>query len=483
LFKDSNAGEIIDAISGCSGSGIPIAINQMNLNMVVYKGGITLNNSLTGEDISLVFLVSERSAHSIAPEIDASGDPELIVSLYTPLGELYGTYKALPGDNVVSVGVPASDNDASGEWTYVVEEVHGFDGGRVVLFAAVDGLYDVYDEEWDGTFDPGGNDPYDIIIRGMRTTAVNGATQPGRNYPRGFVSGTFHHQLGDGKNEITDQSIRDISFGPFVRPQDIEVLHVDDDLVLKTKGTTDKVVIPGWFRTATALNIDFRHDKTSWNATDIARKAVVKEPDINFHVVSTDEYIKGTEDNDRLRGGDKNTLFLPGKGNDAVIFGKGGNTLYYRMNEGNDTIEGNREEGAYRDIRFHDDITSADVAAFRNGNDMVISIKDGSITVIGWYSSPKSKIDTIQFCNNSGEIWDARDIEKLANHTPLTKREVVMTFDERLASQERGNGLSDTSGGSGCAASGSLSLLGIIGIAVAALGITKNRRGNSRVSK
>ncbi|MDR3254205.1 MAG: hypothetical protein LBT31_01385, partial [Synergistaceae bacterium] len=391
----------------------------------------------------------------------------------------YGTYKALPGDNVVSVGIPATDSEA-GVWKYVVEEVHGFDGNRVVLFALLDDLHDVYDEDWDGVIGGGNNDPYDIIVRGSKemNNGARGAVSWAGNYPRGVIAGTLHHQLGDGRESValSDQSIKEISFGPFVRPQDVTVSHIDDDLVLAVRGTTDRVTVPGWFRTSEALNVDFRHDKTQWSATDINMKAEVREPEINYHVVSIDQRIEGTTGDDSLSGGGGNKLFLPGAGNDTVAFGNGGNTLYYRMGEGDDVITGNGGEGSHRGIRFHTDITSLDISAARTGNDMKISVGNGSITVRGWYDSPANRIDVLEFWDDG--VWDARNIEYLANGEVITSREVYTTFDERLTAANPGNkdDTSGSSGGSGgCDTSGPLA---IIGMAAIAFGVAKARKSH-----
>jgi hypothetical protein len=491
IFSDSDAEDMEEIFDGRDFDDPPTrprSVRQMNLNMVVYKGGISLKDSATSDDVSLSFTVSNRVAFSTAPQIDSSGEPELILSLYTPTDELYGMYKALPGDRVISVGIPSADNFESGEWKYVVEEVHGFDGNRVVLAAVLDGLYDIYDEEWDGYFGGGGdNDPYDIIVRGASgARALGGVSSLAGNYPSGVIAGTFHFQLGDGRISVPlDGTIKEISFGPFVRPQDVTVSQIDDDLVLAVKGTTDKLTVPGWFRTSGTLNVDFRHDRTQWSATDINRKAEIREPEKIYRVVSVDQRIEGTNERDILTGGNGNTLFMPGGGDDTVSFAQGGNILYYRMGEGHDVITGGSGEDAHRGIRFHNDITSRDISAERSGQDMKINVGGGSITIGGWHDSPENRIDVLEFWND--DIWDARDVEYLADGKAPTKREIFVTLDERFPAANPDNNTfvpegdipaSSPSGGSGGGCdTGVLSLAGIIFIALGLLRVSKAAKG------
>jgi hypothetical protein len=417
IFKERDEEDILDALDGGDYGGnypsSPTAMSQKNLNMAVAAGGITLDNASANSDTSFAFVVSERRAYSTAPQIDSSGASELIVSLYTPAGELYSTRKAIGGYNAVSIGVPAGDLQ-TGRWKYVVEEVHGFDGDRVVLLAAIDGIYDMYDPEWNGE-GGGGNDggPYDIIVRSLHASDTRG-------------EGTVRSYSGGSGGGTLDPSASEVFFGPLHSPDMIEVWRVDDDLVMDVKGTDDSVAVPGWFKSRNTLTVYFR-DGTEWSAADLADMAETREPDINFLVVSTDHYVSGTEGNDTYTGNDGSTLFLPDKGDDSLTFSGGNNTLYYRMDEGHDTITINGPADTYSAIRFHSDITSSDVTVSRCGSDLTLNAAAGSVTVKGWYDAPEKRIDLVQFAGHD-DVWDARDVEKLERGETLTARTVKMTF-------------------------------------------------------
>jgi hypothetical protein len=79
LFKEDDEFNVLDTIGGEFYEGpsvISSSIKNQNLNMVVASGGITIDSSESDNDISFLFIISDRRAVSPAPQIDASGDPD-----------------------------------------------------------------------------------------------------------------------------------------------------------------------------------------------------------------------------------------------------------------------------------------------------------------------------------------------------------------------------------------------------------------------
>ncbi|MDR1136908.1 MAG: hypothetical protein LBK91_01175 [Synergistaceae bacterium] len=394
---------------------IPESVVQSGtLDMAVYRGYTNIENKSPGRDVGFLFMLSSRRSKSMAPKIDPSGTPKLVLSLYRPSGKLYATRSALQGDHVVAISVPAADAPEPGFWKFVVEEARGFDGERMVLTAVVGGVYDMYDPGWRA--EPNGG--YSAIY----TPAER---------PHGLSGGVLRHQLGDGEN-IGDSRVREVLFGGLIDPDFVEVHRVDSDLVLALRGTRDKVVFRRWFEAPLSFGVRFERDGTVWNRDDIIGRAVTRAPEIIFYVASNDEYITRKAGKNALSGNASNTMFLPGRGDDIVIFGPKGNILYYGRGDGNDTIVVKGGKDSHRAIYFHRDITSRDVSASRNGRDMKISAAGGSITVKGWYDSPNNRIEILNFFAG-GTVWDARDAELLAAGKIPVKREVVYTFDERVS--------------------------------------------------
>ncbi|MDR1916033.1 MAG: hypothetical protein LBQ58_05610 [Synergistaceae bacterium] len=447
LFKGNDEEDIAEALGGDyygDPEARPLNYRAMNLNMVVYNGGVTLNNTKTNADVSFAFTVLDRMANSPAPPIDSSGDPELVISLYKPSGELYATHSAIPGDGVISIGVPTGDNDAAGDWKFVVDEVHGFEGMRVAAVSVSDGINNIYDDD-------GGEDgPWDTIERGRS------ATRP--QYLRGVVDGAFYHQLGDGQSEVKTGTADRIAFGGLIRSSDVRIWRIDDDLVLEVMGAPDKVTVPDWFSNkrgasgpASPSEVLF-HDGATLSSEEIASRAVVREPDVRVILVSSDKYIYGTDGSDTLTGAaNQNSALFGGPGDDTLIGNGWNNVYYYNKGWGSDVVNDKKNPGEYGILRFHDDITSRDVAVSRVGDDMKFSIAGGSVTVLDWFSDENARLGNVQFVN--GEVWDERDLEALAGGGQLAAREQVLFAPDldrlELSDNAQANDVNN-GGGSGC---------------------------------
>jgi hypothetical protein len=499
LHDDDNKHEIFESMGGNYYDGPPVvtdSLKQDNLNMVAYRGYINIDNadgevgssstrkamSGIGEDVSFLFSIGERTVTSTAAEIDSSGDPDLIVSLYKPSGTLYATRKAFPGLEMVGISVPAIDNDEQGPWKYVIEEIHGIDGNRIVLVAAIDGIYDVYDPYWPDEWPSGTS--VDIIIRSaprQQWPAARRIFSP-KTSPRGIINNVYYHKLGSSF-KLDEGAVNQISFGGLVNPDDIKIFRMDTDLVFRINGVPDKITLVNWFNSKKNFRVFFERDGSSWNSSDISKRTEVKEPYRIIPIVSNDQYITGSEQNDSLSGDNKqNTHFSPGKGDDAVSFGGKGNTMYYRREDGNDVITGKGTDDSYRIIHFHTDIAPNEVSPTRSGDDMVLLTPSGSIAVKNWFEDPAYKIDAVIFFSNSTE-WDARDIEKLASGQEISNRDVEYEYDDRFvpavdqedeetAQEWLGSNPNDSSGG-GCSTG---TALPVIGIVIVALVISRRRK-------
>lgn len=252
---------------------------------------------------------------------------------------------------------------------------------------------------------------------------------------------------------------------------------MDEDLVLDIAGAGDRVTVPNWFADGDVSAVLF-HDGSRLGAADIRKLAVEREPDITFVPISLDKYIVGTDGNDSLvADGSRSVMFVPGKGDDQVLAGNCDSVVYYRNGEGHDTITVDRKKGHMTVLRFHDDIVSADVSVERRESDLLLSISDGSVTVKGYYNDPASKIDRIEFFG--GDVWDGRDLEKLASGKALTARSMHIVKPEEAsmgedAQDENGKPSKTSSGGgsSGC----DMGAFALIALACAAMAGLRVRR-------
>ena len=89
-----------------------------------------------------------------------------------------------------------------------------------------------------------------------------------------------------------------------------------------------------------------------------------------------DDYIFGYAGNDSLNGGDDNDSIVGGKGTDTLTGGDGEDVFFYANGDGNDVITDYTEEDK---IQF----TSGTPSFAKKGNDVIITVGKGKITVKG----------------------------------------------------------------------------------------------------
>ena len=108
---------------------------------------------------------------------------------------------------------------------------------------------------------------------------------------------------------------------------------------------------------------------------------------------------------------------------------------------------------------------------------MVLRVGPGSVRVRGWYAGRRSRLDRVEFYDD--EIWDARDLERLASGRAMVVREFYLDSKVRggvdAALEPDANADMKPSGSgtsSGCDAG-----LGLLGLAALAVIAAAGRRG------
>jgi hypothetical protein len=209
----------------------------------------------------------------------------------------------------------------------------------------------------------------------------------------------------------------------------MKFLRVDDDLHLLLDGTTDRMEIRGWFSEKNAssrsLKVSFQTGE-KLDAEAFAANVLPAEQPVEVAVYQAINYVLGADEDQCLVGmKDKDTTFISNLGDDIVAGNGGNNIFYYAKGLGNDTILNRKWRGEYGTLRFHTDIASADVSVSRSENDVIFQIAEGSVTVKDWFRDDCFKLDNVAFFD--GDVWDARDVENLANGVPLAEREYYFT--------------------------------------------------------
>ncbi|MDP5136285.1 hypothetical protein ORJ04_10020 [Rheinheimera baltica] len=115
---------------------------------------------------------------------------------------------------------------------------------------------------------------------------------------------------------------------------------------------------------------------------------------------SDDDFIDGGDGNDTLRGGAGNDYLSGGRGNDTYLFGSGTG----------DSIINNYDPSAGRTdvLRFDDGIMPTDVVAQRDGDNLMLSMAQSSVTVLNYFAEngeSSYRLDHIEFAD--GTVWDS----------------------------------------------------------------------------
>ncbi|MEN7433720.1 calcium-binding protein, partial [Chromobacterium sp. TRC.1.1.SA] len=282
----------------------------------------------------------------------------------------------------------------------------------------------------------------------------------------GGVDGDLYlFNLGDGNDVISDNALEkrneadvnpayrdELRFGAGISPQDIELLHVGNDLVLQHGNGEDSVTIQNWF-------VDKRYwveqirfaDGTLWTIDDLAQRVIVqtgtdrKETMSGWmgkdHLIGLagndtlngregDDWLEGGAGNDKLLGGAGNdtlqggdgddwleggsgrNVLEGGKGNDTLIGGADADIYIFNLGDGADLIRdaGGADVSVQDEIRFGAGILAKDVTVIRQGVNLVLTHANGSdrLVVEGYFASLASRIERIAFAD--GTVWTQADI-------------------------------------------------------------------------
>jgi hypothetical protein len=114
---------------------------------------------------------------------------------------------------------------------------------------------------------------------------------------------------------------------------------------------------------------------------------------------------------------DENDTLVDGSGGD-ILENSAGNTYIYRHGDGNDTISNHASTGALDcdKLSFGESIHAEDITASRSGNNLMLTLNDGSgsVNIQNWYSNNNHyKLDEITFAD--GVVWKASNEMSVEN--------------------------------------------------------------------
>ncbi|MDB0524905.1 calcium-binding protein, partial [Ralstonia solanacearum] len=345
--------------------------------------------------------------------------------------------------------------------TNTVDYIYGRDGNDVLV--AKGGNDYVYGDAGNDTLDGGSGNDHLSGNEGSDTYVFNA----------GWGQDTINnYDTSSGRSDT-------ITFGTGIATSDILATRSGEDLILSLRNSSDKITVQYYFSGdgAGAYRVDLIRfaDGTSWDVAAV--KALVQVPTSgadNLYGYASDDVLNGLDGldgNDTLRGyagndtllgdagadtlygGDGNDMldggadndYLYGEnGDDSLLGGAGNDTLY--GGSGNDTLEGgsgndylsgeggsdtyvfnsgwgqdtinnyDTTSGRSDVITFGEGIAATDVIATRSGEDLILSLRNGSdkITVQYYFSGDGAgayRVDLIRFAD--GTSWDVAAVKAL----------------------------------------------------------------------
>jgi len=299
------------------------------------------------------------------------------------------------GDDMIS-GLWGNDTIEAGDGDDIIHSGNG----HSVVFGG-DG------NDW---IDPG--DGNDVVDGGAGDDVVSSRYAPWLLYWRnrspvlreGDLTVMFGHGDGHDVVEITNQRADSndvIRMKAEVAPDDVKLVRIDNDLVLRLPDSGDSMTVRNWFSSVTdvegTISNPFRvegilfEDGTHWGVDEIRAGVLIgteAEEEI-LGYAGSDDLIEGRAGNDILRGdtGDDTYVFRAGDGRDTIIDAAGADK-----------------------VRFADRLPG-DIRARRIDGNLVLDAGDDRITIRNWFAPTTGGVQAVQF--SDGSEWDAARLREL----------------------------------------------------------------------
>jgi Ca2+-binding RTX toxin-like protein len=260
----------------------------------------------------------------------------------------------------------------------------------------------------------------DTLTGGWRDDHLTGGT--GNDYLYGGRgSDTYYYDLGDGHDTITDTgSTYDrhdkIVFGEGIEQDDLRVALSGNTLTITINDddTTGNILtINGWSVASSQIERFEFADGRSIGAGEIHGLLATSEDDTLTWSGSSPFIVDGKGGVDTLTGGPGHDHLTGGAGDDHLNGGGGGDTYYYDLGNGHDTITDTSSTYYRHDkIVFGAGIEQDDLRVALSGNTLTITINDdnttGNVLTINGWNVWRSQIERFQFADGdsigAGEI-------------------------------------------------------------------------------
>ena len=250
-------------------------------------------------------------------------------------------------------------------------------------------------------------------------------------FGRGYGHDTIDEQNKNSKNDR-------VLFKDGITADDILLSRDGNDMILSIRDTDDSLRIVNQYGDSYYWIEKFEFaDGTVITADDYFKQSleingsgVIKDFDNGYGTRNTtligsdeDDEIYGYSGNDTLDGGTGNDMLYGGSGDDTYIFGRG---------YGHDTIDEQNKNSKNDRVLFKDGITADDILLSRDGNDMILSIRDtdDSLRIVNQYGNSYYRIETFELMDGTIAEINLQTLEFniLVKGTPINEN----TTEEQL---------------------------------------------------
>lgn len=229
---------------------------------------------------------------------------------------------------------------------------------------------------------------------------------------------TYLFGRGDGQDTVVagpgggDVGQADVlQLGGGITMADVEVVQQGVDLRLSLRGSTDSVLVMGYFNLAPpdALRIRFA-DGGVWDAMAVQGK-----------LSPSDDFLDGTQDANVLMGGAGRDILM-GEGGDDTLYGDAGSdtmdgglgadTYLFGRGDGQDCIFTYGPDAGSDRVQLAADIDVTDIDVVQDASDLVLRVRNtrDSLRLVGYFNMGPMDRPTVAFAN--GAVWDALLIER-----------------------------------------------------------------------
>ena len=284
----------------------------------------------------------------------------------------------------------------------------------------------LYGGDNDDTLNGGAGNDY--LVGGKGNDTLRGGAGDYDYMTGGEGDDTFIFAKGDGYLDIssydTGAGRRDVLRLQGINQNDVKVNRIsgiyNNSLQLTIKSTGEIINITGFFKGSSyELQQVIFADGSTWDTTELKTRA---------NKNGIEDTLSGTDNNDTLYGGagdntlnggkGKDTLkgwwgddtLNGGKGDDYLEGGTGNDTYLYAKGDGNDTIYNYGKGRAQQDTLSFTDLNANEVTAGRRGDNLLLTIDDGSfIGIVDFFKGKDYELQKVEFAD--GTVWHLDNLQ------------------------------------------------------------------------